>query len=415
MSSKCLLIDNYDSYTYNLYQIVAHVLGEAPDVIFNDGVAWQDLRKRLEAGEYGSIVISPGPGNPNTPSDVGILTDLFQADLGIPILGVCMGMQSLALSYGARVSRAPVPVHGRRSSIEHSGGPLFAGIPSGLGYSVVRYHSLAVEASSLPSSLLPTAWTVPMEGLPSQTRLLMGLRHAERPYWGVQYHPESVESEFGVQLLHNFLSLAAAHAGAASPRALAPAECRPPCGRPHEGQARDPPYESDERGLRLAVRHSQPGALERAGGAERLFSTLVLGETSAEPASSAPTKQDCWWLDSASEDRGRFSFMGGRGGRLWRRVTYRTGASEGKADGKATVETADGATQTSNTTFFPWLEATMREMRLCPQALRDSAALEFDFCGGLVGYLGYELRHELGSRVRHPATTPDAALFLADQ
>jgi para-aminobenzoate synthetase len=193
---RTLLIDNYDSFTYNLFQLLGEVNGEAPEVVRNDEASWDDLTAR----ELDNIVISPGPGRPDEPDDFGVCADAIRR-AEVPLLGVCLGHQGICSAYGGRVERAPEPVHGRASAVSHDGSPLFAGIPR--EFQAVRYHSLSVE-SSLPAELEPLAWTT--DGV------LMAVAHRSRPLWGVQFHPESISTEHGRRLLSNFRDLTAAFA-----------------------------------------------------------------------------------------------------------------------------------------------------------------------------------------------------------
>jgi anthranilate synthase component II len=185
-----LLIDNYDSFTFNLFHLLAQ-LGVTSEVRRNDQVTVADaLAMRPEA-----IVLSPGPCTPN---EAGICLDLVRAAGSVPVLGVCLGHQAIGQAFGGQVVRAPAPMHGKTSAVRHDGTDVFAGLPS--PFSVVRYHSLVVAPETLPASLAPTAWT--------EDGVLMGLRHRERPVYGVQFHPESILSEQGHALLANFLRLA---------------------------------------------------------------------------------------------------------------------------------------------------------------------------------------------------------------
>ena len=188
---KTLLLDNYDSYTYNLFQLLAEVNGESPLVIKNDQIQWTEVA----ALQFDNIVISPGPGTPENERDFGICRDALRfAD--VPVLGVCLGHQGLGVAFGASVRRAPQPMHGRRSEIFHDHSELFAGVPQGI--SVVRYHSLIVDRPA-PRPLEEVAWTA--DGI------LMALRHRTRPLWGVQFHPESIATEYGYTLLKNFVDI----------------------------------------------------------------------------------------------------------------------------------------------------------------------------------------------------------------
>ena len=186
-----LLIDNYDSFTFNLVHFLGD-LGAVCDVRRNDTITpGEALALRPEA-----IVLSPGPC---TPSEAGICLDLIAAAAGqVPILGVCLGHQAIGQAYGGKVVRAPVPMHGKLSPIAHEGSDVFAGLPS--PFEATRYHSLIVDAESLPAELAVTARTA--DGI------IMGLRHRTLPVFGVQFHPESIASRHGHDILANFLAIA---------------------------------------------------------------------------------------------------------------------------------------------------------------------------------------------------------------
>jgi anthranilate synthase component 2 len=186
-----LLIDNYDSFTFNLVHFLGDV-GARCEVWRNDALTVeQALAKAPEA-----IVLSPGPC---TPGEAGICVDLITAAAGrIPVLGVCLGHQAIGQAFGAKVVRAPAPMHGKVSEIKHDGTGVFAGLPSPFG--ATRYHSLTVAPDSLPDTLIANAWT--------EDGVVMGLRHRSLPIHGVQFHPESIASAHGHALLANFLALA---------------------------------------------------------------------------------------------------------------------------------------------------------------------------------------------------------------
>jgi para-aminobenzoate synthetase len=190
---KTLLIDNYDSFTYNLFQLLGEVNGAEPLVVRNDEASWAEL----EALDFDNVVLSPGPGRPDRGGDFGVCTEAIRRSAR-PLLGVCLGHQGLGALCGAAVVSAPEPFHGRLSAVLHDDSPLFAGIPR--EFRAVRYHSLCVE-QPLPDELRGTAWTT--DGV------LMALEHRERPLWGVQFHPESVCTEHGRRLIANFRELTA--------------------------------------------------------------------------------------------------------------------------------------------------------------------------------------------------------------
>jgi anthranilate synthase component 2 len=188
-----LVIDNYDSFTYNLVQYLGE-LGETLLVRRNDELSMDDVRTMGPR----AIVVSPGPC---TPSEAGISVPLIRAlGASTPLLGVCLGHQAIGEAYGGRVIRASRVMHGKVSQIEHAGTGLFAGLPSPL--EVMRYHSLIVERDSLPASLEVVAHA---SDLPAE---IHALRHREHPVWGVQFHPESILTHGGTDMLRNFLAMA---------------------------------------------------------------------------------------------------------------------------------------------------------------------------------------------------------------
>lgn len=239
---RTLLIDNYDSYTYNVYQELSIINGVPPLVVRNDEWSWEEICHYLyKERAFDNIVISPGPGSPTCPGDIGVCLRLLLECRDIPILGVCLGHQALGYVHGAQILHAAEPVHGRLSEIQHSGCTLFHGIPSGRnsGFKVVRYHSLVIDAETLPKELIPIAWasstgTLPYLGnqnsdvtvnlfkswlkqqsvledfrngdseeMPSK-EVLMGIRHSTWPHYGLQFHPESVATSHGRQIFKNF-------------------------------------------------------------------------------------------------------------------------------------------------------------------------------------------------------------------
>jgi len=185
-----LLLDNYDSFTYNLAQYLGE-LGCQVEVHRNDRISVEQIAQRKPE----RIVISPGPC---TPQEAGICVELIQKLAGkIPILGVCLGHQAICAAFGGKIIRAPKLFHGKTSQIRHDGSGVFRGLPN--PFTATRYHSLIVERKSLPAELQVTAET--------DDDIIMGMQHRQYPLMGVQFHPESVLTESGKQLLKNFLSL----------------------------------------------------------------------------------------------------------------------------------------------------------------------------------------------------------------
>lgn len=187
-----LIIDNYDSFTWNLVHLVAAITGRMPIVVRNDEMTWEEIGRL----DFSHVIISPGPGRPDNPRDFGVSLDAIRKS-AVPVLGVCLGHQGIACAFGGSVVRGE-PVHGKTAEIVHRGDPLFAGIPE--RFSAIRYHSLVVE-EPLPEELRGIAW--------SGDGTLMALRHVSRPLWGVQFHPESILTEYGGTLLRNFLATGA--------------------------------------------------------------------------------------------------------------------------------------------------------------------------------------------------------------
>ena len=192
-----LVLDNYDSFTYNLVQYAGE-LGAEPVVYRNDAATVDDLI----ALRPSAVIISPGPC---TPREAGISVPLVRAaaEAGLPLLGVCLGHQAIGEAFGGEVVRAERLMHGKTTMVAHTSGPLFEGIPS--PFEVMRYHSLVVSASGLPPDLEVTAWS---SDRPDGSEI-MAVRHRGRPVYGVQFHPESVGTHHGKRILSNFLALAA--------------------------------------------------------------------------------------------------------------------------------------------------------------------------------------------------------------
>nr|WP_239157805.1 aminodeoxychorismate synthase component I [Streptomyces sp. SID13726] len=367
-----MLIDNYDSYTYNLFQLVAEVNGEEPVVVLNDAVdSIPDLGTYL--AEFDNVVVSPGPGHPGRPRDFGLSSAVI-AQARIPVLGVCLGHQGIALGEGASVEPAPEPRHGHLSAVRHDGRDLFRGLPQ--GFTAVRYHSLAVS-EPLPRTLEATAW--------AEDGVVMGLRHRSRPLWGVQFHPESVLTDFGHRMLVNFRNLTAERARkprtkntAVTPDAAAVPRPAPVIPRPR-----------------------------RATPAYRLHTRRIAGAVDAEAAFTrmyAASKR-AFWLDSAlvEEGRARFSFFGDDTGPLAEFVRYDV------ESGRCEIERAGRPPRKVSASVFDYLGRQLKSRRV------DGGGLPFDFTGGYVGYFGYETKADCGSPNRHSSEVPDACWLFADR
>ncbi|MEU4198550.1 aminodeoxychorismate/anthranilate synthase component II [Streptomyces sp. NPDC026294] len=192
MTARILVVDNYDSFVFNLVQYLYQLRAEC-EVLRNDEV---ELRHAQDG--FDGVLLSPGPG---APEQAGVCVDMVRhcADTGVPVFGVCLGLQSMAVAYGGVVGRAPELLHGKTSLVSHEGAGVFKGLPT--PFTATRYHSLAVQPGTVPDEMVVTAWT----GDDAETGVAMGLRHRELPVEGVQFHPESVLTEWGHRMLANWL------------------------------------------------------------------------------------------------------------------------------------------------------------------------------------------------------------------
>jgi para-aminobenzoate synthetase len=359
-----LLIDNYDSYTYNVFHLMAAVSGEEPVVVHNDMVSWRALSR----WDFDAIVISPGPGRPERWHDFGVCSDILRSS-EVPVLGVCLGHQGLGYVLDGTVMSAPVVMHGRKSAVRHDGGGLFDGIPQ--GFSVVRYHSLAVDGELGPHGRV-TAWTD--EGV------VMGIEHRSRPMWGVQFHPESIATEHGRKLFENFFELAARH------------------------RAEHPPA---TRGRPIPPRRPRPPAAARTYANTRLLVRSLPAEASCE-ALFERLFGDCehaFWLDSADAPTAlaQRSFLGTSAGPQRCVVEYDV---QEKA---VSMHRATGTTVELGSIF------DVLDRELAAYALEHTDGLPVGLLGGFVGYLGYECKADCGSTNAHRSDVPDAVLMLANR
>ncbi|KUG58356.1 hypothetical protein AVL62_10570 [Serinicoccus chungangensis] len=351
MAGEVLLIDHLDSFIYNLADLLHRVLGRAPVLWRHDHPATaQDLRR------FAAVVIGPGPGRPQVDSDLG-LSALALGQREVPVLGVCLGHQGLAHVAGETVAEMDVPRHGIVSPVEHDGRGLFAGLPSPLR--VVRYHSLEV-VEPLRSDLQVTARAV-------DDGCVMALADPGRPFWGVQFHPESVLSEHGERLVANFLALA------------------------------DVPVAADAGGAVVAVGDTLRPQEHRRGGRPVRLRARLLREDAARVrvpelhehlVGRAPSSV---WLDSS--DGSGWSLLADGRGPLSRELTHRVG---------------EGA---------PLLDRVDAELDAWALEVADERPGEVPWRPGLVGWIGYEVKAETGADPAgtHRSPWPDAWLLLVDR
>ena len=343
---RSLLIDNYDSYTYNLFQLMAQVFGVEPVVVHNDDPRCVEL-----ADELRCVVISPGPGDPRDPHDFDMCAKVLQ-QAQVPVLGVCLGHQGIGANAGADVARAPHARHGYVSQVRHTSDELFRGIPQ--GFSAVRYHSLCLS-EPLPPELEPIAW--------SEDSVLMALRHRRRPFWGVQFHPESILTEYGSRLMWNFGQIVASHQKRSGVVA----------------------------GKRIYTAHTRE--IQARADSAAVYSALFgrSGHTA--------------WLDSVRTDCGlaRFSYLVEASAQLGEVLTYRL------TEKKVFIEEVDGAVRCIPGSIFEVLDKEIGRRVI------NAPPLPFDLVGGFVGYFGYELKVECGASARHTSDLPDAVWIFADR
>jgi para-aminobenzoate synthetase len=356
-----LLVDNYDSYTYNVFHLLAAVSGEEPIVVHNDMVSWAALSR----WDFDAIVISPGPGRPDRWHDFGVCADVLRhAD--VPVLGVCLGHQGLGQALEGAVAAAPLAMHGRLSRVEHDGSGLFEGIPQ--GFSVVRYHSLAVDPD------LGGAGRVIAR---TEDGVVMAIEHRSRPMWGVQFHPESVATEHGQRLIENFYELARAnkpaHPQGRNTPLVAPRRCRQ---RPADS------------GFRLTTR-----TIEGEPPLEVVFERLF-GE-----------REYAFWLDSADAPSAlaQRSYVGTTDGPNQMVLEYDVEDNTIAKRGSDGVKTEQGS-------IFATLTDELQARSIDPPGEMMRGLL-----GGFVGFLGYECKADCGSPNRHQSDMADAVFLFANR
>jgi para-aminobenzoate synthetase len=375
---KTLLLDNYDSFSHILFQYLWEANGERPLFIRNDEWTLDQIR----AARFDNIVISPGPGHPGNARDFGVCADVIAAFPDKPILGVCLGLQGLGLAAGVPVVSAPAVRHGKPSPIRHDGKGLFAGLPQ--GFAAVRYHSLVIPADARAPGLIVTA-TAGDDGQ------IMGIRLADRPCFGVQFHPESIGTEHGMALLANFRDLTTRLAAGPAPLAsIAPVA-------PVAESPLAPSAPVRERSAPLRERNAPLRVLEAIELPWRDPETAFAHCFRDEPAA--------FWLDSQSEPvpgEPRVTYMG-TGMRLIEARGRDLRVLERAGDGFAARESMEGDP-------LAYLDSLLRGAETC--RLPESMALPGAFLGGLTGWFGYELK-----RFTHPAypAHPAGPASLPDQ
>lgn len=365
---KTLLVDNHDSYTYNVFHLLAAASGEEPLVVNNDAVSWRVLTRM----DFDAIVLSPGPGHPSRWHDFGVCRDILRYS-EVPVFGICLGHQGIGNLLEGDVKRAPMAMHGRLSRVMHEGKGLFKDVPQ--GFSVVRYHSLAITSPPGPEGHI-VAW--------ADDGVVMGVEHTKRPIWGVQFHPESISTEYGLKIAQNFFEMAT--------------RFRRPRVRPAGRATVVPRVERPAAGGRRAA--AAPGELE-------LRMRTLPGQAPTEHVYERlfAAHDPSFWLDSADAPTwlARCSYMGTSAGAERCFVSYDVDS------GEVTVERG-GARTVERKSIFDYLQRELRRIAVDPPEGVDAGLV-----GGYVGYLGYELKADCGSPNVHSSDLPDAALMLANR
>jgi para-aminobenzoate synthetase len=363
-----LLVDNYDSYTYNVFHLLAAVCGEEPIVVHNDMVSWRALSR----WDFDAIVLSPGPGRPDRWHDFGVCSDILRSS-EIPVLGICLGHQGLGRVLSGLVATAPRVMHGRLSQVQHVGSGLFQDVPQ--DFSVVRYHSLAVTGPFGPEGRV-TAWT--------SDGVVMGIEHCHRPLWGVQFHPESVATEHGRTIVENFYALARRHSAPRASRAGKPA---------------------------TSARRPRPARRARARGVGEAAVKLHLRSLAGEPSTELlferlfGAAEHAFWLDSADAPTrlAQCSYLGTSAGADRCVLEYDV------EHGRVTKQLAAGSAEEYGSIF------DVLDRELCERAIEPPAGSPRGLLGGFVGYLGYECKADCGSPNVHRSDVPDAVFMFANR
>ncbi|HEX6752598.1 MAG TPA: aminodeoxychorismate synthase component I [Solirubrobacterales bacterium] len=358
---RTLLVDNHDSYTYNVFHLLAGVSGEEPIVVDNDAVSWRALSR----WDFDAIVLSPGPGTPRRWHDFCVCDDILRYS-EIPVLGICLGHQGLGKALEGEVSSAPEAMHGRLSRIFHEGSGLFQDIPQ--GFPVVRYHSLAITGMNADGNVC--AW--------ADDGVVMGIEHRGRPMWGVQFHPESIATDHGATLVRNFYALAERRKA------------------PSTGTSRRPAAPS-----RNAV------ARETVASDTKLLMRAIPGEPSTEALFEAlfADEEYAFWLDSvdAPTRLAQSSYLG-------------TSAGEDRCVLEYTVESGAVEVHGAETTVLERGSIfDVLDREIAKRAIETPPGHSPNLLGGFVGYLGYELKADCGATNVHRSDVPDAVQMLANR
>ncbi|WWO99434.1 MAG: aminodeoxychorismate synthase component I [Candidatus Dasytiphilus stammeri] len=358
---RCLIIDNYDSFTWNLVDYVSLVFKMEPLVVRNDQYSWNEIK---EQGNIHSIIISPGAGSVTNEKNFYISRQAL-AQNEIPILGVCLGFHGLAYHYGANIIKAPNPCHGLRSTIYHTGQDLFKNIPT--QFEAVRYHSLIVSPINFPKILKITART--------QSGIIMGIQHIKYPKWGVQFHPESVLSEYGKQIFHNFKNLVEMYIKNSADRIWSNDKI---C------------YNNNSKNFVNYEKKTQN---------KRFFCQKITIPLTPEEIfiNLFSSHENCFWLDSQSFNReiSRFSFMGS--------VDDQSHILKCYLDQSQNLKNSGG-------NLVAFLDQELQSV-----IVDSNNEVPFEFCGGYIGFMTYEMKSVFTSIASYQNNIPDAIWMRVEQ
>ncbi len=376
---RTLLVDNHDSYTYNVFHLLAAASGEEPEVVNNDAVSWRVLSR----SKFDAFVLSPGPGRPERWHDFGVCRDILRYS-EVPVLGICLGHQGIGNLLEGPVASAPQPMHGRLSRVRHRGTGIFAGVPQ--DFSVVRYHSLAITGPVGPEGRV-VAW--------ADDDVVMGVEHESRPMWGVQFHPESIATEFGDRIARNFFALAERPASGTTHFIPEPAR-----------RTQDPRRRAESAG-RTGASGSTAGVARRAESDWTVLARTLEGAAPTEHLYERlfADAETSFWLDSADAPTwlAQCSYMGTSAGPGERRLSYEVDTAT------TTIRTPAGE-EVRHGSIFDLLDGELAGLRA-----EAPSGVDRGLVAGYVGYLGYELKADCGSSNVHSSDLPDAALMLANR
>ncbi|KAF9919404.1 Protein phosphatase PP2A regulatory subunit B [Lobosporangium transversale] len=449
---RTLIVDNYDSYTFNLLQLFDQEHLQQVVVIRNDQFTWPEFKQQI-LPFFDQIILSPGPGRPERPHDFGICAQILEKSR-IPVFGICLGHQGIGWIHGAKITYSPEPVHGQIAHIQHNGAGIFHGIPQ--DFKVVRYHSLVIQEQDLPDDLIITAWCYSTPLIADDTTIrkdntfrnnskdraiscntwgeksIMGVKHRYLPHYGVQFHPESICTQYGQKMMNNFFMLT--HEFYREHKRNSIAGCIPDHVRAHSVIATKSPAVIPQPMLTSSSLKDNPPSQYSLfihmldptifPAPEIVFSSLFL--------TGPRSKAAAWWLDSARQPHpmSRFSFMGGIETRrccsqssngylntpsaaqaviqystLHREICIRHYKRQSNASSIKRVylnqnrRSAHGAAET----FWDWVSQLMagfskddiETILTGPNGeQRDFEEAPFDFFTGMVGYFGYEMKRE---------------------